>query len=59
MGPLRGIQNPQACLGLSSVQQTAQAALRDQDWTHYGEELKKMRTVLEELVVGARRAVPL
>ena len=27
----------------------AQAALRDQDWTRYGEELKKMRTVLEEL----------
>jgi hypothetical protein len=27
----------------------AQAALRDQDWTRYGEELKKMRGVLEEL----------
>src|SRR2546426_898280 len=27
----------------------AQAALRDQDWTRYGEELKKMRAVLEEL----------
>jgi flagellin-specific chaperone FliS len=27
----------------------AQAALRDQDWTRYGEELKKMRSVLEEL----------
>jgi uncharacterized membrane protein (UPF0182 family) len=27
----------------------AQAALKDQDWTRYGEELKKMRTVLEEL----------
>jgi hypothetical protein len=27
----------------------AQTALRDQDWTRYGEELKKMRGVLEEL----------
>jgi hypothetical protein len=27
----------------------AQAALKDQDWTRYGEELKKMRAVLEEL----------
>jgi uncharacterized membrane protein (UPF0182 family) len=27
----------------------AQAALRDQDWTRYGEELKKMRATLEEL----------
>ena len=27
----------------------AQAALRDQDWTRYGDELKKMRAVLEEL----------
>ncbi len=27
----------------------AQAALKDQDWTRYGEELKKMRNVLEEL----------
>src|SRR5438132_13844858 len=27
----------------------AQAALRDQDWARYGEELKKMRAVLEEL----------
>jgi hypothetical protein len=27
----------------------AQAALRDQDWTRYGEELKKMRAMLEEL----------
>ena len=27
----------------------AQAALKDQDWTRYGEELTKMRTVLEEL----------
>jgi uncharacterized membrane protein (UPF0182 family) len=27
----------------------AQAALKDQDWTRYGEELKKMRSVLEEL----------
>ena len=27
----------------------AQAALKDQDWTRYGEELKKMRATLEEL----------
>jgi hypothetical protein len=27
----------------------AQAALRDQDWARYGDELKKMRVVLEEL----------
>jgi flagellin-specific chaperone FliS len=27
----------------------AQAALREQDWGRYGEELKKMRSVLEEL----------
>jgi uncharacterized membrane protein (UPF0182 family) len=27
----------------------AQAALKDQDWSRYGEELKKMRAVLEEL----------
>jgi uncharacterized membrane protein (UPF0182 family) len=27
----------------------AQAALKDQDWTRYGDELKKMRAVLEEL----------
>jgi len=27
----------------------AQAALRDQDWARYGDELKKMRAVLEEL----------
>ena len=27
----------------------AQAALREQDWSRYGEELKKMRSVLEEL----------
>ena len=27
----------------------AQAALREQDWTRYGDELRKMRSVLEEL----------
>jgi hypothetical protein len=27
----------------------AQSALKDQDWARYGEELKKMRGVLEEL----------
>ena len=27
----------------------AQSALRDQDWTRYGDELNKMRAVLEEL----------
>jgi flagellin-specific chaperone FliS len=44
-------QSPPAVLAKQALEHfnRAQAALRDQDWTRYGEELKKMRLVLEEL----------